>query len=169
MRNILLIAKREYLERVRQRSFMIMTVLIPLLMFAAVGGPALLMTRTGNETKRMVVVSPDRDTAEMIRSRIEQRQDEKKSDVQTSNKRSLPPLHFTVEINTKATEAERAALTTKVNQKELDGFLWATPDAIAAKKLDFVTRDTSSFLDNGLLDQAVSDALRRAALKSKGL
>jgi ABC-2 type transport system permease protein len=168
MRNILLIAKREYLERVRQRSFVIMTVLIPLLMFAAVGGPALLMTRTGNETKRMVVVSPDRDTAEMIRSRIEQREDEKKSDTQTSTKRSLPPLHFSVEIDTVATDAERAALTAKVNQKELDGFLWATPDAIAAKKLDFVTRDTSSFINNGLLGQAVSNALHRASLKSKG-
>src|ERR1700749_2150725 len=113
MRNILLIAKREYLERVRQRSFMIMTVLIPLLMFAAVGGPALLMTRTGNETKRMVVVSPDHDTAEMIRSRIKQRQDEKKPAVQSANKRTLPPQHFPVEINTEAPEAERAALTAK--------------------------------------------------------
>lgn len=169
MHNILIIAKREYLERVRSRSFVIMTILIPVLMFGAVGGPALLMTRTGNETKRMVVVSPDRDTAEMIRSRIEQRQDEKKAETKPSTKRNLPPTNFTVEIITEATDAERAALTAKVNKKELDGFLWATPDAIAAKKLDFVTRDTSSFIDNGLLGQAVSDALRRSALKSKGL
>ena len=33
MHNIFIIAKREYLERVRSRSFVIMTLFIPLLMF----------------------------------------------------------------------------------------------------------------------------------------
>jgi ABC-2 type transport system permease protein len=56
-----------------------------------------------------------------------------------------------------------------VKQKQLDAFLWATPEAIAAKKLDFVTRDLSSFVDNAVLGQIVSDALRRQALKNKGL
>jgi ABC-2 type transport system permease protein len=32
-----------------------------------------------------------------------------------------------------------------------------------------VTRDTSSFIENGILGQTVSDALRRHTLKSKGL
>jgi ABC-2 type transport system permease protein len=171
MHNIFLIAKREYLERVRTRAFVIMTFFIPALMFAVTALPTMLMTRGGNESKRMVVVAADRDTAEMIRSRIEQEQDQtaSKSGEQLSNKRGLPPTHFTVEISTNATPAEREALTQKVNQKELDGFLWATPDAIAARKLDFVTSDTSSFIENGVLGQTVSDALRRSALKSKGL
>ena len=38
MHNILIIAKREYLERVRSRSFVIMTFFIPLLMFGAIRG-----------------------------------------------------------------------------------------------------------------------------------
>lgn len=171
MRNVLLIAKREYLERVRTRAFVIMTFFIPALMFAVIALPAMLMTRGGNETKRMMVVAGDRDTAEMIRSRIEQEQvqSENKSGDQLSSKGGLPPTHFTVEVSTNATQAEREALTQKVNQKQLDGFLWATPDAIAGRKLDFVTNDTSSFIENGVLSQTVGDALRRSALKSKGL
>jgi len=74
-----------------------------------------------------------------------------------------------VDVSTNATPAEREALTQKVNQKQLDGFLWATPDAIAAGKLDFVTNDTSSFIENGVLGQTVADALRRHALKTRGL
>lgn len=169
MHNTFIIAKREYLERVRSRSFVIMTFFIPVLMFGVTVVPTLLMNKGSTEVKRMVVVAADRDTAEMIRSRIEQKQDEKTPGVTTSKKRGLPPSHFTVEVSTNATPAEREALTQKVNQKQLDGFLWATPDAIAARKLDFVTRDTSSFIENGILGQTVSDALRRYALKSKGL
>jgi ABC-2 type transport system permease protein len=169
MHNVFLIAKREYLERVRTRAFVVMTFFIPALMFAVTALPTMLMTRGGTETKRMMVVAADRDTAEMIRSRIEQEQDQRPQDSLGGNKRGLPPTHFTVEISTNTTPAEREALTQKVNQKQLDGFLWATPDAIAAKKLDFVTSDTSSFIENGVLGQTVSGALHRAMLKSKGL
>jgi ABC-2 type transport system permease protein len=121
----------------------------------------------------MVVVAADRDTAEMIRSRIERKQDEQKSGSNTNNgftrKQNLPPARFTVEVSTNTSETERAALTQKVNNKELDGFLWATPDAIQARKIDFVTPEVASFIDNSILAQSVADALRRNALKSKGL
>jgi ABC-2 type transport system permease protein len=171
MHNIFLIAKREYLERVRQRSFVIMTFFIPVLMFGVTVVPTLIMTRGGNETKKMVVVAADRETAEMIRSQVEQEQDQKanKPDNKFSQNRGLPPTHFTIEVSINATPEGRAELTQKINQKQLDGFLWATPDAIAAKKIDFVTNDTSSFIENGILGQTVSEALRRHALKTRGL
>jgi ABC-2 type transport system permease protein len=171
MHNTFIIAKREYLERVRSRSFVIMTFFIPLLMFGVTVVPTLLMNKGSNETKHMVVVAGDRDTAEMIRSRIEQRQEKSndKASGEVKAKRGLPPTHFTVEVSTDTADSARAALTKKVKDKELDGFLWATPEAIQARKLDFVTRDTSSFIENGLLGQSVTDALRRSALKNKGL
>ena len=171
MHNTLIIAKREYLERVRSRSFVIMTFFIPLLMFGVTVVPTLLMNKGSNETKHMVVVAADRDTAEMIRSRIEQGQEKSndKTNSAVKAKKGLPPTHFTVDVSTDTADSARAALTKKVKDKELDGFLWATPEAIQARKLDFVTRDTSSFIENGLLGQSVTDALRRSALKNKGL
>ena len=173
MHNIFIIARREYLERVRSRAFVIMTFFIPLLILGVTVLPSMLMLRGTKETKRMVIVSPDRDTAEMIRSRIEQRQEEQKPGQQEDSAQvkrgGLSAAHYTVEVSTDASEASRTALTEKVNKKELDGFLWATPEAVSARKLSFVTRDTSSFIENGILGQTVSDALRRHALKSKGL
>jgi ABC-2 type transport system permease protein len=173
MRNIFIIARREYLERVRSRSFVIMTFFIPLLMFGVTVVPTMLMTHGSKESKHMVVVAADRDTAEMIRSRIELKRDEensgKKPESKLGSKREFPPSTFTVDVNTDTSDAARAALTQKVKDKQLDGFLWATPDAIAARKLTFVTNDTSSFIENGVLSVTVSDALRRHALKVKGL
>ncbi|MGC2697985.1 MAG: ABC transporter permease [Candidatus Angelobacter sp.] len=173
MHNIFIIAKREYLERVRARSFVIMTFFIPALMIGVSVVPTMLANRGSNETKRMVVVAADRDTADAIRSQIEQQQEQEKPgdqpEKQLKKTRGLPATHFSVEVSTNTSEAEHAALTEKVKQKQLDGFLWATPDAIAARKLFFVTRDVSSFIDNGILGQIVSGALRRQAFKSKGL
>jgi ABC-2 type transport system permease protein len=173
MHNTFIIAKREYLERVRTRSFVIMTLFIPMLMFGAILGPTLLMNRTTGEAKHMVVVAADRDTAEMIRSRIEQKQDEQKSgdkaDSKLGQKRGLSPSHFTVEVSTNTADSERSALTQKVKDKQLDAFLWATPEAIKARKIDFVTPDVSSVIENSVLADSVAEALRRSALKSKGL
>src|SRR5438270_11212243 len=113
MHNTFIIAKREYLERVRSRSFVIMTFFIPLLMFGVTVVPTMLASRGSNEAKHMVVVAADRDTAEMIRSRIEQRQ-EKSNDKATSEakaKKGLPPTHFTVEVSTDTADSARSALT----------------------------------------------------------
>jgi ABC-2 type transport system permease protein len=55
MKTIVLILKREYLTRVRKRSFIVMTILGPLLMAAIVVIPIYLSTR-GNELKTVAVI-----------------------------------------------------------------------------------------------------------------
>ncbi len=55
MKKIFLIIQREYLTRVRKRSFIIMTILGPLLMAATIVVPVYLATRT-NETKSVAVL-----------------------------------------------------------------------------------------------------------------
>jgi ABC-2 type transport system permease protein len=173
MRNIFIIARREYLERVRTRAFVIMTFFIPLLMIGVSVLPTMLATRGSNSAKHIVIVAADRETADAIRSRIELHQDEEKPGDQGNSdfgkRRGLPPTHFMVEVSTDTSDKARAALTEKVTQKQLDGFLWASPSDIATRKLTFVTRDISSLIDNSVLAQIVTDALRRQALKSKGL
>src|SRR5665213_3757444 len=48
MHNVWLIARREYMERIRAKSFLIMTILIPLLMGGILGGAALINGRNGS-------------------------------------------------------------------------------------------------------------------------
>ena len=55
MKKIFLIIQREYLTRVRKRSFIVMTILGPLLMAATIVVPVYLATRT-NETKSVAVL-----------------------------------------------------------------------------------------------------------------
>src|ERR1700759_1107397 len=148
MHNILIIAKREYLERVRSRSFVIMTFLTPALLIGATAIPTMMANRGSNEIKSMVIVAPERETADLIRTSIEQQQDQpaSKPAAPAARTRSLPPLHYKIEVSTNATQAERDTLTEKVKQKQLDAFLWATPEAIAGKKIDLVTLETSNLI-----------------------
>ena len=49
MHNVWLIAKREYLERIRTKSFLIATIVIPLIMGVLVFGSSFMATRVKSE------------------------------------------------------------------------------------------------------------------------
>jgi ABC-2 type transport system permease protein len=56
MNKILLIIKREYLTRVRKKSFIVMTLLGPILMGAVIGGAAYLAIANGDTTEQVKVI-----------------------------------------------------------------------------------------------------------------
>ena len=58
MRNIWLIARREYLERVRTKGFLIATILIPLLMSGGIAA-SILIAKHSKSSSHIVIVTPD--------------------------------------------------------------------------------------------------------------
>ena len=58
MRNVLLIVRREFLERVRTRSFVLSTLLFPLFMAALIFIPSLMKSGGGERTLVLVDQSP---------------------------------------------------------------------------------------------------------------
>ena len=60
MHNLYLIIRREYLERVNGKSFIITTLLMPLFMVAIMMAPALIMVFSGPENKQVAVVDASR-------------------------------------------------------------------------------------------------------------
>ena len=57
MRNIALVAKREYLEQIRGRAFRVSTILVPVL-FAVIIGVAYLSGRGSGVGKHVIVAAP---------------------------------------------------------------------------------------------------------------
>lgn len=170
MHKIWIIAKREYLERVRTKSFIVMTFLIPALALGGFIAPAL-MSRSGGGTKHLVVVSSDARTGELIRQQlIKLSDDQRKQGVGQQLQREIPHVGtLVVDVDPDTSDSENASLSEKVNQKQLDGVIFATNDALEKKKVSFVTRDVSSFIINAEIERAVNEALRRNLLKSKGM
>ena len=69
MHNVWLIARREYVERIRTKSFLIMTILIPLLMGGFIIGSAVLGARTQSHS-HIAVVSPDLQMATDLQAEV---------------------------------------------------------------------------------------------------
>lgn len=61
MSKISVIIQREYLTRVRKKSFIVMTILAPLLMIGIIVVPTVLMTTEGQDYKKIAVVEKDSD------------------------------------------------------------------------------------------------------------
>lgn len=176
MHNIFLIARREYLERVRSKAFLIMTILVPVLMIGLTVGPSMLMFKLMNEgSKHFVVVASRRSVGDAIQYQLSDAQERESKKAAAAKEKSLrrgeavPPSHATIDVDTNASASEIAALTEKVRNKELDGVIVATDDAVSAHKLTYITRDVSSFIQTSILEQGVGEALRRETLKAKGL
>src|SRR5580700_10373523 len=142
MRNMWLIIRREYLERVRTRSFLILTLLLPGIMTVVMILPAKLATM-GDKAQHIVVVTSTPQFGETVRQHFlaaltaaEEDDDEDKPDANTNGKAATkkPEQDYVVDVDANATEAERAALRDKVTSQSIDGFLWLSDDAIASGK-----------------------------------
>lgn len=70
-RNIAIVIEREFKERVRKKSFILTTLLMPLLMVGLMVAPALIMQMSGGDTKRIAVVDRSTLVADHLESNSE--------------------------------------------------------------------------------------------------
>lgn len=153
MRNIWLIAKREYLEQIRGKSFKVTTILIPVV-FLGVFGVIVFAGKNAGSGKHIAIASNDAALANRVRDALVSDKD----------------AHMAVEVVAPATMTDRQRLLTQVDQKHLDGFLWLTPDAGGAQpQATFVSRSSGDFATQGRLADAVSHSVVAERLASRGI
>jgi ABC-2 type transport system permease protein len=154
MLNTWLIAKREYLERIRAKSFLIMTILIPLLMGGLVYGAALANGRSGSRL-RIAVVTFDRQFGLDLKSELE------------SSKEGTT----TVEVVSPPAPETRDALGGKLKSRALDGYLWVTPPLTPHTRAGFewVPKAKADILTPARLRQGIRTVLTREGLGNAGL
>src|SRR5437588_356764 len=121
MRNTWLVARREYLERVHTKAFVISTILIPVLMACFTILPTLLATRRSSVAKHIAVVTSTQQFGDVVREQIIKRSDRA----------------YSVDVQIDTSDSAREALKAKVSNGSLDGFLWAPDSDIAQRKLTF--------------------------------
>jgi len=148
MRNMLLIARREYLEQVRGRAFRMTTIGLPAV-FALVLGVGYLSSLGLGANRHMAVVAPNPALADQIR---EQLLGDKEAKAR-------------VDVITQATQQERDALVGQVQAEQLDGLIWvdAQPGKIpsgsyiSASSGDFITAArVKSALTHAVLDERLT-------------
>ncbi|MES2393424.1 MAG: ABC transporter permease [Acidobacteriota bacterium] len=150
LHNVWLIARREYLERVRTKGFMFATVLIPTLMGTLVFGSLLLMT-TSKTQSHIAVVTSDQNFGTDLRHQLEAGRDaDMKVDVYAPS------------------DAIRDQLVREIHNRNstLAGYLWVTPATSPGKNPDlaFTARSVGDIATKTTLEVAINSVLMRERL-----
>ena len=152
MRNILLVAKREYLEQVRGRAFKMTTFGVPAI-FAAIIGIGYLSSLGLGAGKHLAVASNDSLLAAEIKGQLVGDKDAKSK----------------VDVISPTTSADHDALVDEVKAKKIDGFLWIDTPQGQAPTATYTSQSSGDFITGARMKDAVNHALLDARLQSGGL
>jgi ABC-2 type transport system permease protein len=152
MRNLLLVARREYLEQIRGRAFRITTVLVPVL-FLVLIGIMILAGRSASGPKHLVIASNDAGLAGEVRQQLVAG-DQSKSQV---------------DVQAPVTSEDRKALVNRVRSKSIDGFLWIDAPAGQTPKATYESQSSGDFITNARMGAALNHAVVRRRLAASGI
>ena len=159
LRNVWIVAKREYRARVRTRSFLLSTFATPILMGSFMVLPAIIAGSTVNgvmhdaaQSVRIALVSDDRALAELARGEL------------TRDGRG----RYTVTTVSPAGEAERARLNKRLNASDLDGYVWLDGPACTSRRVVLTTNRMGDFILQSRLTTALSYAFAADAMVHRG-
>ncbi len=156
MSEILLIIRREFLERVRSKAFVIGTVLFPVLMLAMFILPMLL--DRGGSTRSLVVVDEvggsigDQFVAEL-----------------TAPRESEDENLYRVERVTGSFQELQAGLTERVVAEEIDGYVVLPANVLETNGILYRARSIANFRVMGDIRRAGSRAVQAERLQQAGL
>lgn len=152
MRNMLLIARREYLEQVRGRAFKMTTLGVPLI-FALIIGVGYLSSLGLGSGKHLAVASNDPLLANEIRGQLLGDKDAKAR----------------VDVVAPASLSDRDALIDQVKTKAIDGVLWVDTPQAGKPTATYTSPSSGDFITGGRLKSAVNHALLDARLTGTGM
>jgi ABC-2 type transport system permease protein len=155
--NVWLIARREYLERVRAKSFLIMTILIPTLMGGAIFGISL-MNRGMGSGQHIAVITVDRRFAADLKYELIDNAGKSKMTAVDVYSASDPDVRDTLDAQLKA------------KGSDLDGYLVVKPPVANERPtFEWVPKVRSDVITRGRVATAARGAYAREQLTQLGM
>src|SRR5258705_12755377 len=154
VRKVLVVIRREFIERVRQRWFWVMAALGPLFFGALVILPAVMMGKTS--VKRIAVVDG---TTSTFGARLTERLD-------------AESLFIAVRVAAGPGTIDSVlidSLRNAVDRKELDGFLIVSDVAVDSGKVMYRASNVSSPMTIGSLERVISEMVNATRLEREGV
>lgn len=160
--NIRIVARREYLQRIRTKGFWIGTVIFPVFAVAMTVLPSLFLMRTKTDHKVIVVDETGRIAAQLTPERS------RTDDPLQREEMPLSKLSFIREAPQPDAKAQDEALDRRVLDKEIDAWIRVTPAVLTGEPLVYHGRSTSNFMTQELLEDRFTEAVRRVRLADAG-
>jgi ABC-2 type transport system permease protein len=152
MGNIFLVAKREYLEKIRGRAFRISTVLLPFA-FAALLGVGYLTNHKAESGKHLAIASDNPQLANGLRRLMLDDKDSK----------------FTIDLFAPATDEERAALLKQVEARSIDGLLSISTSSTGSLTVSYTSRSANDEATIARLKLALNQLVVSQRLTATGM
>ena len=154
MHNVCLIAKREYFERIRTKSFLLMTIAIPLLMGGGILGGAMVGHKTQSNS-HIAVVSSDLQMATDLQTELEHGKHTK----------------MVVDIISPPGADTRKVLDGELADKQLDGYLWITPASNSHVRPRFLwtPKSRADIVTRGAISEALRTVMTTETLTHQGM
>ena len=152
MRNMLLIAKREYMEQVRGRAFRLTTILVPAAFLLVFGVFYIANAGIGSQ-RHIVIAAPTAALGQDIRGRM-------------LEEKGTKPI---VDVIAPAAAADRAGLVSKVADREIDAVVWVQATQGAVPETTYLSRSSGDFMTVGHLTDEVDSALVDQHLLGSGM
>src|SRR5882672_929778 len=189
MNKLLAVIRREYLQRVRTKFFVVMTVLGPLMLVVFTIVPGLLFSMKTGDT-RIAIVDQTEGTKlyDSIRNSLlnrerEDQDNQQPSIAETANSNSVQRMEkagksmtgsFRVEQvkpNGRSLDEIKRELNTRIGRGELDGYLVIPPDILSnsESKPSYYGRNVGDVITSEQIKDRLNSAVRRQRLIQQGV
>jgi ABC-2 type transport system permease protein len=187
MRKFFAVIKREYVQRVRTKFFVVATILGPVLMAAFTVVPALMFgIKSGGPTRLAIV---DQTGKMYARVANELANDRSGRDQATEKPQEPPALNndpkerarqngklvqgsFAIEearLNGRSLDELRKELDDRVARKELDGYIILPPNLLQEGQPEFSERNTADLFTQSKVENSINRALRSQRMVENGI
>lgn len=158
MRKILIVIKREYLQIVRTKGFIIGTILGPVLMAAFIVVPVALQFVSVDTQERVAVIDESREVFLELENRLDQKLKDGSRRYILENYRIPQDL-----------ESLRLELNQKILDKELTAYIYIPMDIIEGGEAEYASEHVSDIDKRGYIQSALSSIIIEKRLDREGL
>jgi len=160
MSEVMTVLRREFLERVRSKSFLLGTILFPLFMATMWIVPAM-MGAGGGKRHIVIVDQAPAGVGEAVRQLL--------TAPRPAAEQDDDAITFTADRETRPLAQVRAELIGRVQRKEIDGYLVLPADIVQSSKAEYRARNVTNFEALSAISRATSQAVQAARLRAAGL
>lgn len=161
LENVVVVAKREYLQRIKSKGFWIGTLVLPLFISGAIVLPTLLLAKSRTSQDIVVVDETGQVAPDLAAGRVQRRQ--------TDDFDKIASFRIRAEAPQADPKAQRAALDQQVLADVIDAWVWIPKGALTGERVEYHARSVSNFVTQQNLRDDISSLVRRVRLQQAGL
>lgn len=190
MRKFLAVVKREYIQRVRTKFFVVATILGPLLMAGFTVVPALMLSMKSGEPTRLAIVDQTGKMYARVIRELESRPKDEDEDERQPSAPVQPAVgpgasqermkqagqmfkgNFLVEearLGNKTLEQLRTELEARIQNRQLDGYVVLPADLLTNGEPEYRARNAADPFTKSFIQRSITQAVRSQRLADVGI